>query len=41
MGEKKQNHQENNKDILWKQLLTDKGYSYSTVQSYINFSQAC
>ena len=38
-GKVKQNHQENNKDIPWKQLLTDKGYSYSTVQSYINFSQ--
>ena len=37
----KQNHQENNKDIPWKKLLNDKGYSYSTVQSYINFSQAC
>ena len=24
----------------WK-LLSDKGYSYSTIQSYINFSQAC
>ena len=40
-GKVKQNHQENNKDIPWKQLLNDKGYSYSTVQSYINFSQAC
>ena len=37
----KQNHQENNKDIPWKKLLNDKGYSYSTIQSYINFSQAC
>ena len=40
-GKVKQNHQENNKDIPWKQLLTNKGHSYSTVQSYINFSQAC
>ena len=40
-GKVKQNHQENNKDIPWKQLLTDKGHSYSTVQSYINFSQEC
>ena len=40
-GKVKQNHQENNKDIPWKQLLNDKGYSYSTIQSYINFSQAC
>ena len=40
-GKVKQNHQENNKDIAWKKLLNDKGYSYSTVQSYINFSQAC
>ena len=41
MGKEKQNHQENNKDIPWKKLLNDKGYSYSSVQSYINFSQAC
>ena len=41
MGKVKQNHQENNRDIPWKQLLTDKCYSYSTVLSYINFSQAC
>ena len=40
-GKVKQIHQENNKDIPWKKLLNDKGYSYSTVQSYINFSQAC
>ena len=40
-GKVKQNHQENNKDIPWKQMLNDKGYSYSTIQSYINFSQAC
>ena len=40
-GKMKQNHQENNKDIPWKQLLNDNGYSYSTIQSYINFSQAC
>ena len=40
-GRVKQNHQENNKDIPWKQLLNNKRYSYSTVQSYINFSQAC
>ena len=40
-GKVKQNHQENNKDIPWKQLLNDKGYSYSTIQSCINFSQAC
>ena len=37
----KQNHQENNKDIPWTKLLNNKGYSYSTIQSYINFSQAC
>ena len=40
-GKVKQNHQENNKDSPWKKLLNDKGYSYSTIQSYINFSQAC
>ena len=40
-GKVKQNHQENNKDIPWKKLLNDKGYSYSNIQSYINFSQAC
>ena len=40
-GKVKQNHQENNKDVPWKQLLNYKGYSYSTNQSYINFSQAC
>ena len=40
-GKVKQNHQENNKDISWKKLLNDKRYSFSTVQSYINFSQAC
>ena len=40
-GKVKQNHQENNKDILWKKLLNDKVYSYSTIQSYTNFSQAC
>ena len=40
-GKVKQNHQENNKDVPWKQLLNDKGYSYSTIQSYIKFSQAC
>ena len=40
-GKGKKNHQENNKDVPWKQLLNDKGYSYSTIQSYINFSQAC
>ena len=40
-GRVKQNHQENNKDIPWKKLLNDKEYSYSTVHSYINFSQAC
>ena len=40
-GKVKQNHQENNKDIPWKKLLNAKGYSYSTVQSYVNFSQAC
>ena len=40
-GKVKQNHQENNKDIPWKQLLNDKGYSYSIFQSYIIFSQAC
>ena len=39
-GKVKQNHEENNKDIPWKKQLNDKGYSYSTVQSYINFSQA-
>ena len=39
-GKVKQNHQENNKDIPCKKLLNDKGYSYSSVQSYINFSQA-
>ena len=38
-GKVKQNHQENNKDIP--RLLNDKGYSYSTTQSYVNFSQAC
>ena len=37
----KQDHHDNNKDILWKQLLNDKGYSYSTIRSYNNFSQAC
>ena len=26
---------------LQKKLLNDKGYSYSSIQSYINFSQAC
>ena len=40
-GKVKQDHQENNKDIPWKKLLNDKGYSYSTIQSYSNFSQAC
>ena len=40
-GKVKQNHQENNKGVPWKQLLNDKEYSYSTIQSYINFSQAC
>ena len=40
-GKVKQNHQENNKDYPWKKLLNDKGYSYSTIQSYIKFSQAC
>ena len=40
-GKVKQNHQENNKDIPWKKPLSDKRYSYSSVQSYINFSQAC
>ena len=40
-GKAKQNHHDNNKGIPWKQLLNDKGYSYSTIQSYINFSQAC
>ena len=38
-GKVKQNHQEKNKDIPWKQMLTDKGYSY--IQSYFNLSQAC
>ena len=37
----KQDHHDKNKDISWKQLLNVKGYSYSTIQSYINFSQAC
>ena len=37
----KQDHHDKNKEILWKQLLNDKGYSYSTIQSYNNFSQAC
>ena len=40
-GKLKQNHQENNKDIPWKKLLNYKGYSYFTIQSYINFFQAC
>ena len=40
-GKVEQDHQENNMDIPWKQLLNDKRYSYSTIQSYINFSQAC
>ena len=40
-GKAKQDHQEINKDIPWKKLLNDKGYSYPTIQSYINFSQAC
>ena len=40
-GTVKQNHQEKNKDTRGKQLLNGKEYSYSTVQSYINFSQAC
>ena len=40
-GKMKQDHHDKNKDILGKQLLNDKGYSYSTIQSYINFSQAC
>ena len=29
------------KDIPWKQLLNEKSYSYSTIQSYIIFSKAC
>ena len=33
-GKVKQGHQENNRDIHWKQLLNDKEYSYSTNQSY-------
>ena len=45
----KQDHLENNKVVPWKQLLSDKRNSYSTIQSYmvklerspINFSQAC
>ena len=41
MGRVKQDYQEKNKDIQWKKLLKDKGYSFSTIQSYINFSQAC
>ena len=48
-GKVKEDHRGNNKDILWKQLLKDKGYSYrlsvmlrhSSIQSFINFSQAC
>ena len=40
-GKVKQDHQENNKNIPWKKLLNDKRYSYSTIQRYINFSQAC
>ena len=40
-GKVKQDHQENNKDIPWKRLLNDKVYSYSTNESYKNFSQAC
>ena len=28
-------------DIPWKQLLNNKRYLYSTIQSYTNFSQAC
>ena len=40
-GKVKQEHQEKNKDIPWKQLLNDKRFSYSTIQSYINFSQEC
>ena len=37
-GKLKQDHQENNKHIPWNQLLNDKGYSFSTIQSYKNFS---
>ena len=40
-GKLKQDHHDNNKEIHWKQLLNDKGYSYSTIQIYINFSLAC
>ena len=41
LGKVKQVHQENNKDIPWKQLLNDKGFSHSTIQSYVNLIQAC
>ena len=37
----KQDYHDNNEDIPSKQQLNDKGYSYSTIQTYLNFSQAC
>ena len=34
----KHDHRDNNKDIHWKQLLSNnQGYSYSTIQRNINF----
>ena len=43
MGESETKSSRKQKGYLFpgKKLLNDKGYSYSTVQKYINFSQAC